>query len=339
MKLGIVARMDLGSGLQSQSLNLCKMLKPDKVLLIDSTPFNKAIQRPDLYDQFETDKVMGFPSTYQYKEWFKGLTHILAAETMYNDNAIRIANDLGIKTFIQPNFEFMDSLIRPMAEPTKYFMPSYWMLDKVREKFPQTVYLPPPLYPNDFKNARESHSETTRRRFVHIVGKHASKDRNGTRSVLDALKFTGRDFEIVIKTQYPLEFDIEDHRVTVEVKNVEDPQDLYKGFDAMILPRRYGGLCLPLNEALISGLPVIMTDLLPQNKILPSEWLVEAKVYDSLQARMSLNVYNADAMKLAERIEWLCSLNLKYPQALAFEMGMEYSADNLRDKYLEEMEA
>lgn len=37
----------------------------------------------------------------------------------------------------------------------------------------------------------------------------------------------------------------------------------------MILPRKYAGLCLPMNEALMSGLPVIMTDIEPNNVILP----------------------------------------------------------------------
>ncbi len=81
MKLGIVARMDLGGGLCHQTLNLCKMLKPEKVLLIDSMSFNKAEQHPELYEGFNVDKVLGFPTMDQYYQWLPGLTHILTAES------------------------------------------------------------------------------------------------------------------------------------------------------------------------------------------------------------------------------------------------------------------
>lgn len=338
MKLGIVARMDLGSGLQSQTYNLVRMLKPDKVLLIDSTPFNGAKQHPELYDGFDVDKVWGFPNIEQYRTWLNGLTHVLTAETFYNERVINYCLRRGIKTFIQPNYEFMDSMINPITPPTKYLMPSYWMLEEVQRQYLDTIYLPPPLFPNDFKEARKVNlNRSGPRRFLHIVGKWASKDRNGTKSLMEALQYTKEDFELVIRSQQPLEFWSEDPRITMDIGNKHDQNDLYRDFDAMIIPRRYGGLCLPMNEALMAGLPVIMTDITPNNRVLPQRWLVPAKVHDKLLTRMVLDVYNADPQKLARKIDWLCDTDIAEEKLAAFDIGMSYSADELKSKYMEAM--
>lgn len=338
MKLGIVARADWGSGLSSQTLNYCKMLQPEKVLIVDSTPFNNAKQRFDLYDQFNVDKVMGFPEIGHYQSWMKGLTHILTAETFYNDYLVNHAMRLGIKTFIAPNPEFYSHHVTP---PTKFFMPSHWYKSEYEELYPgRVVFLPPPLYPNDFKQARKTNFyRSGKRRFLAVVGKYASKDRNGTKSIIEALPYTKSDFELVIKSQHPLEFTVtDDPRITVEIGNVEDQQDLYKDFDALIYPRRYGGLALPANEALMSGLPVIMTDISPNDETLRKEWLVRSRVVDKLTTRIELDVYGADPKALAEKIDWLCETNLSPHKASALEIGMCYAADYLKKWYTEAMD-
>ena len=60
---------------------------------------------------------------------------------------------------------------------------------------------------------------------------------------------------------------------------------MYSGFDAMVLPRRYAGLCLPMNEALMSALPVFMTNISPNNAILPPKWLAESKQIDTFRTK------------------------------------------------------
>lgn len=341
MKLGIVARMDHGGGLASQTYNLTRMLKPSKVLLIDSTPFNDAKQSPEMYDGFNVDKVYGFPNIEQYRQWLDGLTHVLTAETFYSDRVINYCLRHNIKTYVQPNYEFMDSMVEPITPPTKYFMPSHWKLKEVKSWYPNTIYLPPPLFQNDFKQARkENFDRGSNRRFLHVVGKMASKDRNGTECLLESLAYTDADFELVIKSQHPIDYNISDPRVKVEIRNNPEQQDLYRDFDAMILPRRYGGLCLPMNEALIAGLPVIMNDISPSNEVLPTEWLVGAVSSDKLLTRMVLDVYDSDRKELAEKIDQLCDMDLielNSMKALALSLGMNYAADNLKSKYMEAM--
>lgn len=337
MKLGIIARMDLGSGLQSQTLDYCKMLKPDKVLLIDSTPFNHAQQHPELYSQFVTDKVMGFPEIGHFNAWMQELTHVLSAETFYNDYFVNRAMRLGIKTILVPNAEFYSHHITP---PSLFFMPSHWYMDDYLLRYPNKVkYMPPCIFLNDFKVAAQNNIKRTgKRRFLALVGKYADKDRNGTKSVLEAMRLTDADFELIIRSQHPLDFYTDDPRVKVEIGNIPNKQEVYNDFDALLYPRRYGGNSMPMIEALASGLPVIMTDISPNNKVLPEEWLVQAEVHDKLHTRIVLDVYNADPHDLASKIELLTHMSddeLQNQKAHALGLALNYNADTLRTKYME----
>jgi glycosyltransferase involved in cell wall biosynthesis len=76
------------------------------------------------------------------------------------------------------------------------------------------------------------------------------------------LKYSKTDYELIVTAQKDLGIVPKDSRLKIVVGNSENRQDLYSGYDAMVLPRRYAGLCLPMNEALISGLPVFMTTYL-----------------------------------------------------------------------------
>ncbi len=59
--------------------------------------------------------------------------------------------------------------------------------------------------------------------------------------------------------------------VEVVTGGVPNYWDLYADADVLVLPRRYGGLCLPAQEATASGLALIMSDAEPQRSIWPAE--------------------------------------------------------------------
>jgi hypothetical protein len=100
------------------------------------------------------------------------------------------------------------------------------------------------------------------------------------------LSYSKADYELVITSQTPLVFNLKDERITVKNDNINNKEDLYDGFDAMVLPRRYAGLCLPMNEALISGLPVFMTNISPNNHILPEKWLVDSSIGGKFKTKL-----------------------------------------------------
>jgi hypothetical protein len=165
------------------------------------------------------------------------------------------------------------------------------------------MYLPPPTDHSLFSEAKEINLSKDHKRILHIGGKKAAKDRNGTDSIFEMIKHSKEDYEIVIKSQTKFNSMCKDPRVKIEIANTDDRQDMYKGFDAMVLPRRYAGLCLPMNEALMSGIPVFMTDISPNNAILPSEWLVESTVIDRFRTKSLVDVYDVNPKKLAKIID------------------------------------
>ena len=152
------------------------------------------------------------------------------------------------------------------------------LLKKKFESKCKVYHLPPPTDTSLFNAVRENNLSKTHKRILHVAGKKAAKDRNGTNTVVEMLKHSSADYELVVATQTPLDFMTKDSRLKINKDNVRNREDLYNGYDAMVLPRRYAGLCLPMNEALISGLPVFMTNVSPNNHVLPEKWLVDSDI-------------------------------------------------------------
>lgn len=338
MKLGIIVRAD-DTGLGYQTKNLTYMLKPDRILVIDSSSFNKgAKQHKDWYDGFNGYISKGFPTNQQIQQFANGLTHILTCEIPYNYHLFTYAQRRGIKTYLQLNYEFFDALNGGVPHPTKYIAPSRWH-EKELERY-SVEFLPPPTFASNFKEARETNlKKQGYRRFLHVVGRQAVNDRNGTIDLIESLEHCKEDFELVIRSQGEISGveNISDRRVTIASTNVADQSDMYKGFDAMILPRRYGGLCLPMNEALISGLPVLMTDVSPNNIVLPKEWLFKTSSKTSFYTRTSIDCYSSDKKDLAKKIDAFAGMTdeqLSNEKVKAVDIGIDnFSSDSLKPKY------
>jgi glycosyltransferase involved in cell wall biosynthesis len=153
------------------------------------------------------------------------------------------------------------------------------------------------------------------------------------------LQYSKENYELVIKSQTPIETDCQDPRLTIDTSSPENSADLYNGFDAMVLPRRYAGLCLPMNEALMSGLPVFMTDISPNNEILPNNWLIQSNKINTLMTRVRLDVYDADARELGERIDKYIGSDKAAEKEKAATIGFEnFDQSILKDQYLRILE-
>lgn len=341
-RLGLIVRAD-NTGLGNQTRSLCYMLKPDVVMIVNSSFFNGNDQHYEWYDGFNCQVTKSWPTMAECVTFMKGLTHVVTAETIYNPTIFEIARKNKIKVFIQPNWEFLDHLNQPLPQPHKWLMPSHWHIEEMKEKFPNTIYLPPPIFLNDFKEAAEKNRKKTGKiNFVHIVGNAASNDRNGTIDVLEAMKLAKCNFTLTIRSQKPLtnlSYLLDDSRIRVDINNFEKEQEMYIGFDAMIFPRRYGGLSLPMNEALASGLPVIMNDISPNNEVLPSQWLVQATKKEILMTRAPIDVYKTNIERLAKKMDDFASMNetsLKFEKIEALDLARNlFSSDVLLPKYKE----
>jgi len=339
-KLGIIVFCN-DSGLGAQTRRLTYMLKPDRILAIDSSGFSKnKVQHFDWYDGFQGYKVSGFPTNREIKVFLKNLTHVIVCENPLNFYLLTEAKKTGVKVYIQSNYEFCDHLDKNLELPEQFIMPSYWHVDTMKQLFGEdkVQHLAPPIDPNEFKDARNlnfARSEQ-KKRFLHIVGTLATHDRNGTLDLLASLKHSKADFQLVIRSQHelPSEYFVNDHRVTYRISNEAEAEALYRDFDAVILPRRYGGLSLTTNEALMSGLPVIMTDISPNNQLLPKEWLVKSVKKESFYTRTEITTYSADQKKLGQKLDWLTQQNFDTMKTQAFSIGYDnFSPTILKPKY------
>ena len=313
MRLGIIARSD-NTGLGYQTKQLTDMLNPSKVMLIDFSEHNNNKQHPEWYNGYEVINVFGIPDSRDIDRFLKDIDVLLSCETFYNnDELILKARDKGIKTILQYNYELFGNLSKKNMElPNVLVSPSLWKIDDIEFKFgrkAKVVHLPPPTNIDIFDGASKINRSRTHNRILHIGGKRAAQDRNGTNTIVDMLRYSKADYELVIRTQTKLDINFNDDRVVLDYKDSEDRESMYTGFDAMVLPRRYAGLCLPMNESLLSALPVFMTNISPNNKVLPEKWLVESHLIHEFKAKTMVDVYEANLQKLAELIDNYVVLN------------------------------
>jgi hypothetical protein len=340
MRLGIIARSD-NTGLGNQTRELVNMLNPDKIMLINSRFFNQNKQHPEWYEGYNCQTtIKGFPTTNEVVEFLKDIDVVISCELFYNPKFVDLAKKRGIKTILQYNYEFLDYLANPnQTLPDVLVAPSLWNFEDVFDKFgdkTSVVHLPPPTDINLFSQAREINKSKTHKRLLHIAGKAAVKDRNGTNTVIEMLNYSSGDYKLVIKTQSQLDIKSNDPRLTIDASSPDSHQSLYEGFDAMILPRRYAGLCLPMNEALISALPVFMTNISPNNKVLPNDWLFNSTKIDQLQTRTMLDVYDGDSKMLGKLVDDYYDLDIPNLKNKAFDLGNNnFSTDSLKQKYLD----
>jgi glycosyltransferase involved in cell wall biosynthesis len=338
MRLGIIARSD-NTGLGNQTKGLVNMLNPNKVLLVNSSLFNGNAQHPEWYFDYNTVESLGFPSRNMCVDFLNDLDVVISCELFYHPQFVNLAKKRNVKTILQYNYEFLDYLNNESLElPDVLLSPSTWEIDDVIKKFGQqtkVLHLPPPTNDSIFSDIRNNNMKKTHNKILHIAGLRAVKDRNGTDTVIEMLNYSNADYELVIKSQTGFTTDCTDPRLTIDFSSPENNAEMYDGFDAMVLPRRYAGLCLPMNEALMSGLPVFMTDIAPNNAVLPSQWLIEAHKVDQLMTRTMLDVYSADPKMLANVIDNYINNDKEDQKKKAYEIGMQnFYVDTLKDKYL-----
>jgi hypothetical protein len=338
MRIGLIARSD-NSGLGNQTRELAYMLNPSKILLIDSSSFNQNTQNPEWYSGYNVQTNKGFVGDRVAQEFLKDLDVVISCEIFYSRNFPKIAEQFGVKTILQYNYEFLDNLLNPrLPLPNILLSPSKWNMEDVIKKFGNScrvVHLPPPTDHKKFEDARKINSKSNKK-LLHIAGKVAAMDRNGTNTVIEMMKYSKQDFVLEIKSQDKLDYKIDDDRIKIISNDVKNQADLYSGYDAMVLPRRFAGLCLPMNESLLCGLPVFMTDISPNNQILPSDWLVASHKVGELMTRTMLDVYSADPEQLANKIDLYMSGDQTVAKKKAFEIGYSnFSQEALRQKYLD----
>ena len=295
MKLGLIARAD-NTGLGTQTWEFYRYMKPAKTMVVDISSLNGNQQFFERYPN-ASHIVHGFPNLGDIREFLEGLDVVFVAESPYNYALYSEAKRMGVKVAVQYNYEFFDWYSFPhFPTPDMLIAPSRWHFDDIaawaKERDIPHIYLHCPVN----RKLLPKRVITKARSFIHVEGKAAAHDRNGTDIVRHSNSLLPEELQVKILTQ----------------SNGAGPQnywEVYAEGDVLVLPRRYGGNCLPLNEALSVGMPVIMTDITPNNRFLPGEWLIPARIVDRFTPRMVVDIYEADAQALADKIKWFAALD------------------------------
>lgn len=197
------------------------------------------------------------------RDFIRSVDVIFSAETMYDWPICGWARQVGVATVVQANPEFYKHGQHPYEHPTQWVVPTAWL----GKKIPGATVLPVPS--PEFVDRRAPRDGPLR--AVHVVGHQAAGDRNGTLPLAYGLQFVTEPVRLTVTCQdqrRPLIHTTGKVQVR-QVGQVENAQDLYAGQELLVLPRRYGGLCLPALEAMASGLAVAMTWASPQHRTWP----------------------------------------------------------------------
>jgi glycosyltransferase involved in cell wall biosynthesis len=302
-------------------------MHPDKTMVVDISSLNGNKVFLDRYPGAQV--VTGFPNAGDIREFLEGLDVVFLAEAAYNFNLYTIAKEMGVRVANQYNYEFFDWVDHPeLPMPDMFIAPSMWHYDVIQrlcERFKvKHSYLHCPVDRDDLPYNPSLKFDT----FLHVAGRSAAHDRNGTETVIKASKFLKTPAKILIHFQgeqglahqatHPTdhyqqlaasEGDL--NKLTIECVDYPDYRTVYEKSDVMILPRRYGGNCLPVNEALSKGMPVLMPDISPNNSLLHPNWLLPAHLVGQFAPRTIVDIYECYPEELAAKIDemWLMGID------------------------------
>lgn len=280
-------------------------MKPERTLLVDMGELARGF--PVHLDRYPGATVVHYergelPERI-VREWLDGLDVVVSIETLYDWRLPGWAAAAGVATCVQSNPEFMRDPAELASVPTRWWNPTSWRQTFMPEG---TRVVPVPVADDRFTFRAPPPGDTLR--VLHVAGHAAMADRNGTTLVVEALRRLHGPISVRIVTQADTTRWRVRSPVPVEVVTggVADYWRLYDDADVLVLPRRYGGLCLPVQEAMASGLAVIMSDAEPQRSTWPVECVRSATGMPKLHCpggRLALT--NARPEAIAEAINLL----------------------------------
>lgn len=276
MKVGVIARAE-DRGLGIQTWEAARHLDPERVLVVD-------VDNPERFplhlDRFPGATVARLTydgrSTHWLPEglvrdWLAGLDVVFSCETLYDWRLAEWARDAGAATVVQLNPEFFVHHREELPAPTVWWNPTTWRMDRLPAG---TRHVPVPVALDRFASSEVEKPEQGQLRALHVVGRPAMGDRNGTELLSKAMRrVTGVALTVTSQRETV-------HGAAV-VGNVPDYWRLYDDQDVLVMPRRYGGLCLPAQEAAAAGLAVVMPACPPNDTmwpIVPVQWQYRGEV-------------------------------------------------------------
>ena len=344
MKIGVIARAD-HRGIGIQSYEFWRNMKADKALVVimgqdltngrELTPY---AQDPSRFNQRWVRTVTwNSPEGLDHnivRDFLDGLDIVYCIETPYDQHFFTLCRMAGVTSVLHANPEFYRYTSEPdLVRPDIVWLPTPWLADRI----PEATVMPFPVN-RDHIPFRRRGLDPNGITFLHIVGHRTVRDRNGTQTIYRTLRYIRRTpLNIIIRSQSSLPSLRTPYvNARVEVADVADNADLYAEGDILLLPRKWGGLCLPQQEALSAGIPTLMTNCSPQSSFLPSDMLLPTRQTQQLRMQCGMvPVYDAHPRQLVGVIERLALDPSRVPAMsdVADSLASSISWDALRPVY------
>jgi len=342
VKVGVVARAD-NRGLGNVTWEAARHLAPEGILVVQMSGAQQfGGWHPDRFTDLAPRVAVarfdghGFVNEVEVRQWLEGLDVIYTAETAYDWRLIEWAHDQSVGTVVHVMPEFFKHTLLPgLPKPRAWWAPTPWRLDKLP---PDTRLVPVPVALDRFPDAYEPYTGGPLR-VLHPAGKLAMGDRNGTRLLLAVLRRARRPMEVTILSQdgaVPA-YRQTSRAVTLNVVQGDRPHywDGYYGHHLCVIPRQYGGLCLPAQEAAAAGLPLLMTDCEPNRSFYPAA-LLPAQLHGAVGTPAGpVALYRPDTGRMGAILESIGETELADLAWQSFAWAQSHSWEALRHLWVE----
>lgn len=338
MRIGLIARSEMARGLAIQARNFYDHMPVDSVLCV-RMPRPDSPENPNWYRN-RTDATYN-PKQHSLderivKRWLEGLDVVFCVETPHDWRIPGWCREQGVRLVIQGNPEFVRHMREEgsdLGHPDQWWWPTSWRLAQL----PPGIVMPVPM---DVRKAKRSNDP--RLHVLHVIGKRAYADRNGTEILVQAMRMVKANIKLTVCS---IDGDIipfaRNRSVEIELKPQAslDLWSLYDDQDLLVIPRRYGGLSLPALEASACGLVVAMTDCSPNHELAA----VTFPPHRSVPITMACGVvqsFDANGGAVAETIDWIAGLSSDELEPMrAKQRRLLPTWDVYRDRYLQAFEA
>lgn len=216
---------------------------------------------------------------------------IIFLETPFDWKYILRARERGVKTVF---FIMYECTAKPMP-----YIPDVLVGGSVmeREYFGDNVIVVNVPVPNETVWRKRTIAKT----FVHNAGHGGLAGRNGTKELIEAIKYIKSPIKLIIRSQFPLQ-EYKDPRVEYQIGDFPY-ETLFSEGDVFVYPDKFGGSCLPLQEAFAHGMAVMASDRHPTNTWLPKEILIPIEGYKQDRAYSVIDSAILSPVKIAEHID------------------------------------
>lgn len=251
------------------------------------------------------------------------LTHLLIFETPFDWKIIPKARELGVKVILIPMYEC--TRFPFPYEPDEIWCPSQLDYDFYKSQGKENLKLI--QIPVDVKWKLR----TRARVFIHNAGNGGIGGRNGTKELIEAMKYVKSPIKLIIRTQ-TIDFKCDDPRV--EIRFGTTPyESLWTEGDVFIFPEKFNGLSLPLQEAYASGMLVMCGARHPMTTWLPNEPMIPVRSYKKERIAVEFDMAEYSPEDIAERIDFWYDKDITNYSLLGKEWGKTNSWKNLEPIY------